>query len=166
MTVRAFIGIGSNLGDRSAHCAEATAALGRLPRTALVRISGWIETPPQEGVAGGPFLNGVAEIATELSPRALLQSLQAIEIAAGRPAGHRRGTARVIDLDILLYGDRLVRESDLALPHPRMAMRRFVLEPLAAIAPDVRHPVLNLTAAELLGRLDAAKTGQSGRVAP
>jgi 2-amino-4-hydroxy-6-hydroxymethyldihydropteridine diphosphokinase len=166
MTVRAFIGIGSNLGDRSAHCAAAKTALGRLPRTALVRISPWIETPPQEGVTGGPFLNGVVEIATELSPRALLQSLQAIEIAAGRPAGHRRGTARVIDLDILLYGDCLVRESDLAVPHPRMAMRRFVLEPLAAIAPGVRHPVLNLTAAELLGGLDAAKTGRSGRGTP
>jgi len=166
MTVRAFIGVGSNLGDRSAHCAEATAALGRLPRTALVQISPWIETPPQEGVAGGTFLNGVVELATELSPRALLQSLQVIEIAAGRPAGHRRGAARSMDLDILLYGDSLVREVDLAVPHPRMAERRFVLEPLAAIAPDVRHPVLKLTAADLLRRLDTAKHEKLGRAAP
>ena len=94
MTNRAFIGIGSNLGDRVARCAEAAAALGRLPRTALVRLSPWIETQPQEGVEGGAFLNGVAEIATALSPRVLLRHLQAIEVASDRPANHRPGTAR------------------------------------------------------------------------
>jgi 2-amino-4-hydroxy-6-hydroxymethyldihydropteridine diphosphokinase len=166
MTVRAFIGIGSNLGDRVAHCAEAVAALGRLPTTRLVRVSPWIETPPHEGVAGGRFLNGVAEIATELSPRALLQSLQAIEVALGRPAMHCHGMARAMDLDILLYGERLVREVDLVIPHPRMAGRRFVLEPLTAIAPDVRHPVLQLTVAEQLRRLDTATDGTPAEIAP
>ncbi len=157
MTIRAFVGIGSNLGDRSAHCARATSALGRLPDTVLVRRSPWIETPPQEGVAGGMFLNGVAEVATSLSPRALLEGLQAIEVGMGRPARHGRATARSIDLDILLYGDRRVEEADLVIPHPRMAERRFVLEPLSAIAPGVRHPVLQLTASELLRRLNGAK---------
>ena len=165
MTIRAFIGIGSNLGDRSARCAEAVVALGRLPRTALVRLSPWIETQPQEGVEGGAFLNGVAEIATALSPRVLLWHLQAIEVASDRPANHRPGTARSLDLDILLYGDGLVREADPVIPHPRMAERRFVLEPLTAIAPDLRHPVLHCTAADLLRRLDAAEHGTPTRVA-
>ena len=166
MTIRAFVGIGSNLGDRLAHCDAAAAALGRLPRTTMVRLSPWIETAPQEGVAGGPFLNGVAEIATELLPDALLQSLQAIEVALGRPADHRRGMARAMDLDLLLYGDCLVNELNLVIPHPRMAERRFVLEPLAAIAPDVRHPVLQVTAADLLRRLETTKPGMPAGVAP
>ena len=166
MTIRAFIGIGSNLGDRSARCAEAAAALGRLPQTALVRLSPWIETEPQEGVEGGPFLNGVAEIATALSPRGLLQHLQAIEVASHRPANHPPGTARSLDLDILLYGDCLLREADLLVPHPRMAERRFVLEPLTAIAPDLRHPVLHRTVAELLRRLDTTNQATSTGAAP
>jgi 2-amino-4-hydroxy-6-hydroxymethyldihydropteridine diphosphokinase len=115
-----------------------------------------VETQPAEGVAGGPFLNGVAELATALSPRDLLCALQGVEAALGRPPGHAPGTARTIDLDILLYGDRIVREVGLDVPHPRLAQRRFVLEPLAALAPNVRHPVLNLSAAEILRRLDVA----------
>jgi 2-amino-4-hydroxy-6-hydroxymethyldihydropteridine diphosphokinase len=166
VTVRAFIGIGSNLGDRLAHCAAAAAALGQLPRTTMLRLSHWIETAPQEGVAGGPFVNGVAEIATELLPRDLLRSLQAIEVAFGRPADHRHGMARAMDLDVLLYGDYLVDEVNLVIPHPRMAERRFVLEPLAAIAPDVRHPVLQVTAADLLRRLETPKPGTPAGVAP
>ena len=166
MTTRAFIGIGSNLGDRLARYAAAAAALGRLPRTALVRLSPWIETQPQEGVEGGAFLNGVAEIATALSPRVLLRHLQAIEVESDRPANHRLGTARSLDLDILLYGDGLVREADPVIPHPRMAERRFVLEPLTAIAPDLRHPVLHRTVAELLRRLDTTNQATSTEAAP
>ena len=157
MTVRAFVAIGSNVGDRREHCREAQDRLGRLPETVLVRASALIETAPQEGATGGPFLNGVAELETALSPEALLHALQAIETALGRPAHRDRGTPRTMDLDILLYGDRLVRQPGLEIPHPRMAQRRFVLEPLAAIAPDARHPALDLTAAALLRRLDAAE---------
>jgi len=158
MRVRAFIGIGSNAGDRHAHCAEAEALLRRLPETRLLRVSPLVETEPAEGVAGGPFLNGVAELATALSPRELHHALRAIEDALGRPPGHPSGAARTIDLDILLYGERIVREVGLDIPHPRMAQRRFVLEPLVAIAPNARHPVLNLSAADLLRGLETARS--------
>ncbi len=160
MSVRAFVAIGSNLGDRRAHCAEGAAQLARLPETALRRVSGLIETPPAEGAAGGPFLNGVAELTTALSPVDLLRTIQAIERALGRPSDHRPGTARTLDLDILLYGDHVVREAGLIIPHPRMSQRRFVLEPLAAIAPDVRHPILHLTAADMLRRLDTPEAAR------
>jgi 2-amino-4-hydroxy-6-hydroxymethyldihydropteridine diphosphokinase len=161
MRVRAFIGIGSNAGDRHAYCAEAEALLGCLPETQVVRVSPLVETEPAEGAAGGPFLNGVAELATALSPRELLDALRAIEDALGRPPGHPPGAARTIDLDILLYGERIVREVGLDIPHPRMAQRRFVLEPLVAIAPNARHPVLNLSAADLLRGLETAGSPHS-----
>lgn len=154
MTVRAFIGIGSNLGDRLRWCRAAEERLARLPGTRLVQVSPPIETAPAEGAEGGPFLNGVAEIETDLSPQALLRELLAIEAALGRPRERQRGAARTLDLDLLLYGDRRVEEPGLVVPHPRMASRRFVLQPLASIAPDVRHPVLQLTASELLLRLE------------
>jgi len=154
VSVHAFVALGSNVGDRRAWCAEAASHLGRLPETVLVQVSPLVETPAAEGVAGGPFLNGVAELTTALSPVDLLHALQAIERALGRPE-HLPGAARTMDLDILLYGDRVVREAGLHIPHPRMAQRRFVLEPLAAIAPNVRHPVLDLTAADLLRCLKA-----------
>jgi 2-amino-4-hydroxy-6-hydroxymethyldihydropteridine diphosphokinase len=104
-------------------------------------------------VEGGLFLNAVAEIATRLSPRELLGHLQGIEAALGRPPDHPPGTARGMDLDILLYGETVLHEPDLTIPHPRMAARRFVLAPLVALAPAVRHPLLKLTATELLRRL-------------
>ncbi len=153
MSVRAFIGLGSNLGNREAHCTAAATHLRRLPGTVLTRTSPLIETQPEDDVEGGPFLNGVAEIATTLPPDELLVGLQAIETALGRPSPHARGKARTIDLDLLLYGDAVVQRPGLTVPHPRLAARRFVLEPLAAIAPEVRHPVLDLTAVELLERL-------------
>jgi len=154
VTIQAFIGLGSNLGDRHANCAAAWEAIGRLPGSTLIRVSPLIETSPRDGVEGGPFLNGVAELSTDLSARALLRQLQAIEVSLGRPAGHAPGGARTIDLDILLYGELRVRAPDLEIPHPRMATRRFVLEPLAALAPELRHPALHLTIAELLRRCD------------
>ncbi len=153
MSVRAFIGIGSNLGDREAHCTEAAARLAALPQTSLRRLSALIETPPADDVAGGAFLNGVAEVSTELSPEQLLVHLQEIEAGLGRAPAHGPREARTIDLDLLLYADMTIRGPALTVPHPRMAQRRFVLEPLAAIAPEARHPVLGATAAELLRRL-------------
>jgi 2-amino-4-hydroxy-6-hydroxymethyldihydropteridine diphosphokinase len=154
MTVRAFIALGSNVGDRHGFCRLAAERLARLPATRLVRTSPLVESPPAEGAAGGPFLNGAAEIETELPPADLLRELHAIEAALGRPLDRPRGAARTIDLDLLLYGDLRLDQPDLVVPHPRMAGRRFVLEPLAAIAPGVRHPVLGQTAAELFARLD------------
>lgn len=150
MRVQAYIGIGSNLGDRVAHCRATLDRLRLLPGTTLTGVSPFFESEPQEGVEGGPFLNAVAEIATTLSPHQLLDSLQEIEAALGRARGHLPGTARTMDLDVLLYGDAVLNEPSLTIPHPRMAGRRFVLAPLVALAPTVRHPVLKVTAMELL----------------
>jgi 2-amino-4-hydroxy-6-hydroxymethyldihydropteridine diphosphokinase len=124
-----------------------------LADTTVTGLSPFYETEPQEGVEGGFFLNAVAEITTSLSPRELLHHLQEIEAALGRPPGHPAGTARTMDLDILLYGDAVIHEPDLTIPHPRMAGRRFVLAPLAVLAPTLCHPVLKVTAVELLRRL-------------
>ncbi len=153
MKTRAFLGLGSNLGDRLAHCRAALDRLARLPGTTLTRVSPFFESEPQEGVEGGPFLNGVAEISTSLLPRDLLGHLHEIEAALDRPPEHGPGTARTMDLDILLFGELVLHDPDLAIPHPRMPHRRFVLAPLAAIAPAVRHPVLNCTAEEMLQSL-------------
>jgi 2-amino-4-hydroxy-6-hydroxymethyldihydropteridine diphosphokinase len=154
MTVRAFVGIGSNVGDREGWCRAAGDRLSRLPRTRLVRVSSLLETAPAEGVQGGAFLNAAAEIETDLPPRELLQALRGIEVALGRTAERPRGAARTIDLDLLLYGTLQLDEPDLVIPHPRMAGRRFVLQPLASIAPDVRHPLLQVSVSELLRRLE------------
>jgi 2-amino-4-hydroxy-6-hydroxymethyldihydropteridine diphosphokinase len=166
MRVRAFIGIGSNVGDRRQQCAAAQTHLRRLACTDVLRVSSLIETHAAEGVTGGPFLNGVAEVGTALAPLDLLRALQAIEAALGRPREHCPGAARTMDLDILLYGDRVVQEVGLEIPHPRMAQRRFVLEPLAAIAPSVRHPILSLTAADLLRCLELAEPSDRASLAP
>ncbi len=155
MTGQAYIGIGSNLGDRQANCRAAVEGLGRLPGTVVPRVSPLYETAPQEGAAGGPFLNAVAAIATTLTPYGLLEGLQGLEESLGRSRPHAPGEARIIDLDLLLYDNVVIHQPDLVVPHPRMARRKFVLAPLAAIAPEVRHPVLELTAAELLNRLDS-----------
>jgi 2-amino-4-hydroxy-6-hydroxymethyldihydropteridine diphosphokinase len=125
----------------------------------LTRVSPFLESEPQEGVEGGLFLNAVAEIATSLSPRQLLHHLREIEAALGRPLGHEPRSARTMDLDILLYGDMVMSEPDLVIPHPRMIHRRFVLAPLVAIAPATRHPVLGITAEELLRRLGSEASG-------
>jgi 2-amino-4-hydroxy-6-hydroxymethyldihydropteridine diphosphokinase len=149
----ACIALGSNVGDRRATLDGAVAALRRHPAIAVRRVSSWIETDPVGGPPGqGRYLNGAAVIETTLSPRDLLDTMQAIEQQFGRvretPAG-----PRTLDLDLLLYDDRVIDEPGLAVPHPRMAGRRFVLEPLAEIAPQRRHPVYEATVAELLARL-------------
>lgn len=153
MKVQAYIGIGSNLGDRLGQCGAALDRLSLLPDTRVKHVSPFAESAPQEGVEGGWFLNAVAEIATSLSPRQLLDHLRDIEVALGRPPGHEPRSARTMDLDILLYGDMVMVEPDLVIPHPRMVHRRFVLAPLVAIAPATRHPVLGITVEELLRRL-------------
>jgi 2-amino-4-hydroxy-6-hydroxymethyldihydropteridine diphosphokinase len=119
---------------------------------AVRRVSTVIETAPVGGPPQGKFLNGVVEIETTLGPRELLRELQGIEDALGRVRAERWGP-RTIDLDILLYGDEVVTEADLMVPHPLMHERAFVLLPLAEIAPRARHPVLRKSIAELLTQL-------------
>ncbi len=162
MKNQSFIGVGSNLGNRQANCRAALDRLGCLADTVLQRVSTVVESEPQEGVEGGPFLNAVAEIATSLSPRQLLGQLRAIEAALGRAPDHLPGTARTMDLDLLLYGDAVIRETDLTIPHPRLAERWFVLAPLVTLDPELRHPVLQVTMANLLRGLDP----EAPRVSP
>lgn len=137
---RTFIGLGSNLGDRRANLAAAVRLL-----CPGVRVGPIFETNPIGGTAGQPdFLNTVAELQTDLPVESLLSRMLEVESQLGRARRERNGP-RTIDLDILLFGQEIVRLQNLEVPHPRMHFRGFVLAPLVEIAPEVIHPVLGLT---------------------
>jgi len=137
--VTAFIALGSNLGDPTAQIRSALRALAALPETRLVRESSFYRNPPEGGLDQPAFVNAVAQLETRIGPRALLDRLLEIERAHGRMRDYPNAP-RTLDLDIVLYGDRAVREDGLVVPHPRMLDRTFVLVPLAEIAPDAVVP--------------------------
>jgi len=149
--VRAFLGLGSNLGDRQGTLAQAVAGLPD-----VVAVSRLYETEPVGGPPGqGRYLNLVVELDTELGPRQLLEVARRIEAVAGRRREVRWG-ARTLDVDVLLVGDLVVADEDLVVPHPRMWERRFVVEPLAELAPDLVTPEAREGAGgavEVVGRL-------------
>jgi 2-amino-4-hydroxy-6-hydroxymethyldihydropteridine diphosphokinase len=147
-----FIGIGSNLGDRRSLCLEALRGLEKLPSTRLTAVSSLYETEPVGEGYSSSFFNGVVELSTTLSPRAVLAAALLIEADLGRNRS-KVGPDRTIDLDLLLFGDLVLHEPDLTIPHPKMHERRFVLEPLAEIAPNVIHPVFKEKVSDLLKRL-------------
>jgi 2-amino-4-hydroxy-6-hydroxymethyldihydropteridine diphosphokinase len=135
-----FVGIGSNLGDRKAHIRRALELLASEPGIEVEQISQIRETDPVGVVDQPRFLNAAARLTTDLEPRALLDRLLAVEQALGRVRTGVRYGPRTIDLDLLLYGDRVVDEPGLRVPHPRLAERRFVLEPLAELDPALDVP--------------------------
>jgi 2-amino-4-hydroxy-6-hydroxymethyldihydropteridine diphosphokinase len=138
---RAYVGLGANLGDREGTIQRAVELLAADPEIEVAAVSSLRETDPVGYVDQPRFLNGAAALDTELSPRALLDRLLAVELELGRVRGEGpRFGPRAIDLDLLLYGDRVVDEAGLTVPHPRLAERRFALEPLHELAPDVRLP--------------------------
>jgi 2-amino-4-hydroxy-6-hydroxymethyldihydropteridine diphosphokinase len=141
VAVTAYVGLGANLGDREATIRRAVALLAATPGIEIVAVSTLRETDPV-GYADQPrFLNGAAALETELAPRELLDRLLAIEQELGRVRGEGpRYGPRTIDLDLLLYGDEIVDEPGLAVPHPRLGERRFVLEPLHELDPNLTLP--------------------------
>jgi 2-amino-4-hydroxy-6-hydroxymethyldihydropteridine diphosphokinase len=135
----AFVGIGSNLGDREGNLRQAVELLSAEDGIDVVAVSEIRETDPVGPVEQGPFLNAAIRIKTDLGPRELLERLLAVEQRLGRVRRERWGP-RTIDLDLLLYGDEVVDEPGLTVPHPRLHERRFALEPLADLAPGLEIP--------------------------
>lgn len=154
MPETAYLSLGSNLGDRAANLREAVKQLEVAGR--LLAVSAWYETQPVDVPDQPWFLNCVVAIETEKTPRELLKLALQVEASMGRLRMRDKGP-RKIDIDVVLFADRIVDEPDLKIPHPAMHQRRFVLEPLVEIAPQARHPALGKTARELLAALPAGQ---------
>ena len=146
-----YFSLGSNVGDRETHLARARERLN-VDGIRLVRASSIYETEPRDFLDQAWFMNQVVEAETSLFPKQLLSRTQKIERALGRVRTQEKGP-RTIDIDILLYGDAIVSVPGLEIPHARMSDRRFVLEPLAELAPSLRHPRTGATVTELLAQV-------------
>jgi 2-amino-4-hydroxy-6-hydroxymethyldihydropteridine diphosphokinase len=154
MNKRAYLSVGSNTGDRAKNLHEAITRLSQVGK--VVAVSSFYETEPVEFTSQPWFLNCAVGIDTDKTPNELLQAALAIEQAMGRKRTQKKGP-RNIDIDILLFEDEVVDEKGLKVPHPGLTSRRFVLEPLAEIAAEARHPALKKTVLELLAALPAGQ---------
>jgi 2-amino-4-hydroxy-6-hydroxymethyldihydropteridine diphosphokinase len=146
----AYLSLGSNLGNREAQLREAEQRLSTLG--SAISVSSYYETEPVEFTNQPWFLNAALALETNLTPQDLMHSILQIEREMGRKRRQEKGP-RTIDIDILLFGNQILNSSDVTIPHPAMHQRRFVLEPLAEIAPEARNPLLNKTVRELLAEL-------------
>jgi 2-amino-4-hydroxy-6-hydroxymethyldihydropteridine diphosphokinase len=150
----ACIGLGSNLGDRRATLEGAIAALARTSGVHVQKVSSFHETEPVGGPPGqGKYLNAAAVIETDLDAHGLLRVLEGIEAQFGRIRSVHWGE-RTLDLDLLLFGEEIISTLELTVPHPRLRVRRFVLEPLAEVAPEAVDPATKRTIADLLAALE------------
>ena len=140
MAIRAYVGLGSNLGDREATLLRALELLAAEPGLTVTAASVFRDTEPVGHIEQPRFLNGVAAVDTELSARELLDRLLGVERSLGRRRNGPRFGPRTVDLDLLLYGDATIDEAGLSVPHPRLGERRFVLEPLAELDPALTLP--------------------------
>ncbi len=151
---RAFIGAGANLGEPVRQIRQAKDALQKSPGVRLGAVSSLYRTQPVGPIAQPPFINAVFSLECGMGPQELLALLLDVEQKMGRVRGERWGP-RVIDLDLLFYGESIISGQGLEVPHPRLHERRFVLTPLVEIAPDIIHPILKKSAFDLLAALPA-----------
>lgn len=150
----AYLSLGSNIGDRENHLRDAISRLAEPGR--VLAVSSFYETEPVEFADQAWFLNCAVKLETSRTPAQLLAEILDIEQQLGRQRIQKKGP-RTIDIDILLFGDIVVDTRDLTIPHPAMAARRFVLEPLAEIAPEAQHPILRKNVRELLEQLPSGQ---------
>ena len=148
----AYIGVGSNLGDKHRNCCEAVERLDRVPGCRVIKTSPWYRTRPVGVKDQDWYVNGVIALEVGISARRLLTDLLGIESAMGRIRTEKWGP-RIVDLDILLVGQEILHDPDLQVPHPLMHTRSFVLAPMVDLAPRLVHPVLQRTMTELLDDL-------------
>ena len=154
----AYIALGSNIGDRELNLLRAVAEVGKLPESKVTALSSFYETTPVGSVNQGAFYNAVLRLSTRLDARSLLTHLLHIEDEVFKRARTIHQGPRRMDLDLLLYGNETINEENLVVPHPRLAERRFVLQPLDEIAPDLLHPLTGKSIRELLASLNTDET--------